>query len=1058
MARITNSIRLLSLDKNQKGDLFTRLAKDLFFALGYGNLRLDVHQSGRELDVQGQHRFESRRVIAECKAHKEKIGGADLNKFFGVLARERIKKDASPIAGYFVSLSGFTETAIEQEINSGEEALILLDGAQVIANLVNSRVIVGEDAVAEVTGACANNKKLKNFQIASIELVGHEKGYIWLVLLSVFKELKHYLMVHADGTPLAKSVAEDVLKAEPDFADSLRELTYIEPKGGDSDQAALGKIAVEKYKAWVGEDCGFIHLDGMPADSDLSVTRLKLEKLFIPLKGVAIKYADENKRETSGKEESQKSIGAILDEYKHIALLAMPGAGKSTLIKRLATAYSFPERHDLVTDSLPKRDWLPLILRCRDLRDRAYRPISELLEDIPRHSGMSSEELSAFNELSQVLLRDGKVLLLIDGLDEIAEEGPRSVFANNLRTFLAVFPHIGLIVTSREAGFRLVAGVIAGVCQQVKLAPLDSDDVLNLCVRWHLEVGKPTPQLESEATLLAHKIWESRHLRTLVENPLLLTTLLVVKRWVRELPRSRAALYREAIKVLVRTWNVEGYEPLDEEEALAQLSYVACSMTENGIQLIGHKSLLNLLRDARTELDAELQFSKISPQDFIKRIEHRSSLLMQAGYMDSDGLVEPVYEFRHLTFQEYLTARGYVEEQYPGRAESKTIVDLMRPHFLDQSWREVIPLSAVLSGRKSEELIKTLISEYQLAEKISDAEDNLDSNLDKVGILLHACIKEEVQVTTPTLREALGILADGNHYHGHSRSDICSGKFGSLYKTVTEEKYEQQSENMAGYLGTLSAFAMIKYTGDEDGDFSKENISAALGDLRGCNKLDRIYAALFCMNAAYSTRPKTEKISSVRNVGSRREDINGIHEIFQLFFPELLKLIDSEDAPSSLAAAWALAWLSRHSDGKLDLSLNIFKAWLGFPKNISTHFLAWAFLEQELMPRDHYPGASWGECDDFLLAKVEDNDGMSKFARFAALTVGWYRKSPWNDAELVEKLFDVIDLAYDDFFSTGEVLLNSLGDLGLAAEKKLKDREAERKAKDNVDSGGDVTF
>src|ERR1700730_3084672 len=109
------SIRLLADGNNERGDLFTRLTKDLFFALGYDNLRLNVHKSGRELDIEGEHRFEHRRVLAECKAHKNKMGGDDLNKFFGALHRERVKHAPIAVAGYFVALHGFTETGIEQE-------------------------------------------------------------------------------------------------------------------------------------------------------------------------------------------------------------------------------------------------------------------------------------------------------------------------------------------------------------------------------------------------------------------------------------------------------------------------------------------------------------------------------------------------------------------------------------------------------------------------------------------------------------------------------------------------------------------------------------------------------------------------------------------------------------------------------------------------------------------------------------------------------------------------------------------------------------------------------
>src|SRR3712207_7022937 len=52
---------------------------------------------------------------------------------------------------------------------------------------------------------------------------------------------------------------------------------------------------------------------------------------------------------------------------------------------------------------------------------------------------------------------------------------------------------------------------------------------------------------------------------------------------------------------LFRSWNVEGYEPLDEEEALAQLSFVACAMMHEGLQQIGRRRLLELLRQARAD-------------------------------------------------------------------------------------------------------------------------------------------------------------------------------------------------------------------------------------------------------------------------------------------------------------------------------------------------------------------------------------------------------------------------------------------------------------------------
>src|SRR5262249_11761612 len=101
------TLRLLAPTNNTRRDRFTQLVKDLFLALGYDDLTLDTPKPGREIDVQGTHRFEPRRLVAECKAHNDKMGGAEVNKFRGVVSIERDQDERTPVAGYFVSLSGF---------------------------------------------------------------------------------------------------------------------------------------------------------------------------------------------------------------------------------------------------------------------------------------------------------------------------------------------------------------------------------------------------------------------------------------------------------------------------------------------------------------------------------------------------------------------------------------------------------------------------------------------------------------------------------------------------------------------------------------------------------------------------------------------------------------------------------------------------------------------------------------------------------------------------------------------------------------------------------------
>ncbi len=321
-----------------------------------------------------------------------------------------------------------------------------------------------------------------------------------------------------------------------------------------------------------------------------------------------------------------------------------------------------------------------------------------------------------------------------------------------------MFPQAAMVVTLREAGYRHVAGVIASACEQARLAPFDEGDVRRLCESWHVEVVGNNDKVRSEARQLAATIWGNERIRSLAENPLMLTTLLVVRRCIGELPNRRVELYREAVRVLIRTWNTEGFDPMDLEETLAQLSYVACTMMNEGVQQIGHRRLLKLLQQARGELQAELQFSRISPAEFIERIEYRSSLLMQTGHERIDGELQPVYEFRHLTFQEYLAARGLVEEQYPGRDGGQSLVELLEPHFEDERWREVIPLAAVLAGRKAEPLIKRLTTACEGRKRERPYPQPEDVNDPRV-VLLRQCLLDEVQVAPPTLRPALRQMA-----------------------------------------------------------------------------------------------------------------------------------------------------------------------------------------------------------------------------------------------------------------------------------------------------------
>ncbi len=723
----STTIRILEKESNRRGDLFGRLMADLFVALGYEQPRLNVHKSGRELDLTAEHRLEKRRAVAECKATADTIGGDDVNKFVGALDAEH--DDGLPVTGYFISLNGFKETALEQEKNRKRTKITTLDGSQVIEQMVKGRSLIARERATELAGRyCAGLNELVLDD--AIELLAHERGWVWTIYYMQGKERTHFALIHADGTTLARAVAEEIIAADRNCDGTLHELICINPAPAQpSNDAQQVEDALAAYARYLAEECGFILLDGMPADSDVGSRRLQLENLFVPL------YLD------VGPQEKRRPVGAVLSDYSRLALLAPPGGGKSTLLKRLAIAYADPARLGRVADELPPRDWLPLFFRCRELRELARGSFAELIEALTEREPVR-QHAATFRTVVDRALLDGRVLLLVDGLDEISDPGDRAAFVCTLRTAIQAYPGTAIVVTSREAGFRHVAAHLAPVCTLATLSPFNAEDIERLSVAWHREVVGHSEKVRADAEQLAGTISSNDRIQRLAINPLLLTTLLLVKRWVGTLPTRRSVLYDKAVEVLLMTWNTEGHKAIEKEEALPQLCYVASAMMLDGVQKLSRPHLARLLQEARDALPTELGFVQGTVEEFIHRVEDRSSLLMMTGLDVEDGRLVEFFEFRHLTFQEFLTALGIVEGWHPERKEQDTLVDVLEPHLGKEEWREVIPLAASLGGKATEALIQRLTERVSAVSK-----ENLESGDNAITgkkCLLKQQVKERI--------------------------------------------------------------------------------------------------------------------------------------------------------------------------------------------------------------------------------------------------------------------------------------------------------------------------
>ncbi len=514
--------------------------------------------------------------------------------------------------------------------------------------------------------------------------------------------------------------------------------------------------AKKRYFQYLEYECGEIRLDGLPSDDQVGSKTLRLEKLYIPLK-----FRERSQREgemtltTDGlpylpnDNYTKQIIPEGNDTFCRI-LLAGPGSGKTTLLKRIAIAYSFSNRFSDVNDNLPCRVFFPIWIKCRTFKQNTNISISEIISYISQDAEFKPNEYEisrAFQYLCYSSIDDGTALLLIDGLDEITNTDVRNRFIEQLLIFIKGNPKVNVLLTSRIVGFDRISHGLFSNFKQFEIAEFDPDDIITLCIEWHKVVFDDRKQTVDQASELALTIIKNPQIFALARNPLLLTALLLVNRRVGRLPTKRIALYKESIRVLLETWNQAGHAPLDLDVTICQLAYVAFDMMKRGVQTIGKRDLLRLFSAARQEQDWIVAYDNEPLNLFIERVELRSSLLIKRGYCQSSDNreFEDEYEFRHLTFQEYLAAVAIVEGYYADVNRFIEFTDVMSLFILDENKHEVILLATTLSKKKANRVVDEIIRQLDKLDMLID-----EKIIISLKILLLNIVLDEAMLTQET--------------------------------------------------------------------------------------------------------------------------------------------------------------------------------------------------------------------------------------------------------------------------------------------------------------------
>jgi len=437
-----------------------------------------------------------------------------------------------------------------------------------------------------------------------------------------------------------------------------------------------------RYRRWVLDSLRYIDVqdlatggDHIPELGDVYVDVALVSRAPQQSPGDSQAAADTSDRHT---------IDELLDRRARVvlALIGQPGSGKSTLLAHAARRSGSTTVWSHLGGGRPGRRRVPVLLA---LRERAASIVANPAISLPDviRAAVGTAPGKEPGGWWQRQLERGRCLVLLDGLDEVAQADDRLAVAEWIGRQIASHPDNHFVVTSRSYD---LLGPLAVQADVLVARPFTAKQVQLFLDRWYLAAERHATgasgrtagravqlRARESADRLNSLLQANSALHDLAVNPLLLTMIATAHRYRGALPGSRADLYGEICQVLLsrRAQAKDLPELLSwpaKQTLLASLAY-------------------QMMREHASDLPAARVLEILGPQ-----LERYSSSVTGEEFLDNvarNGLlaeVEGRYAFTHLTFQEYLAARHVT-------ANSDLVKSLV-DNVSDPWWHETILLYA----------------------------------------------------------------------------------------------------------------------------------------------------------------------------------------------------------------------------------------------------------------------------------------------------------------------------------------------------------------------------
>jgi GTPase SAR1 family protein len=250
-----------------------------------------------------------------------------------------------------------------------------------------------------------------------------------------------------------------------------------------------------------------------------------------------------------------------LSQRRRLVLLGGPGSGKSSFLRHLAVSLAHaPDQGDPALPGWSVGRLLPLYVSlggfagwCRE----GKRSIDGL--QLWQYLFATAQEYG-LDELESQLrraFRNGGMLVLLDGLDEVAEPDVRGQVARAVAALADATTYV--VVTCRVRSFdETLTEVFAGWGAPVDLAPFTLGQMRRFVAGWYGRSAESGAIDAAEAAERSDELIERLvavpALRDLSQTPLLLTIMTILHYYEGKLPEDRAELYEDLVQLFLNRW------------------------------------------------------------------------------------------------------------------------------------------------------------------------------------------------------------------------------------------------------------------------------------------------------------------------------------------------------------------------------------------------------------------------------------------------------------------------------------------------------------------------